>query len=174
MNLFSLARAGASLTPGERAFLKLVEGWVIAGALSALVVFLTAVSQPKPDWANMLRISATAFAVATAFAAVKWVKAHLDPPLAAAVDAAAARLGVSDYGNKPALPLSMRVGVPLSTGTGRPVQITSSAAPTHTVVTWTPASPAPGPGEPGHPPAVAVPPEPGNSVLINAGANSLP
>ncbi len=125
LNIFSLARAGASLTPTQRAFLKLVEGWIVAGVASAAVVFLTAVSQPKPDWGVVLKITATAFAVATAFAALKYVKAHADPPLAAAVDAAAARLGVSDYGNKPA-----------SSFAPPPVY---TAPPSHTVVTWTPA-----------------------------------
>ncbi len=124
MSIFAKARAGLNLTPAERAFLKLVEGWVIAGALSALVAFVTAVTQPNPNWRVVLAITATAFVTATAFAALKYVKAHLDPPLAAAVDAAAARLGVSDYGNKPAT-----------------VVMPGPAMPTHTVVTWTPASP---------------------------------
>src|SRR5260221_3718244 len=125
MNIFSKARAGLSLTPAERTLLKLVQGWIIAGLISAAVTFITAVSQPHPDWANVLRVSAGAFAVATLIAAHKYFTAHLDPPLAAAVDAAAARLGVSDYGNKPAPAVVMP----------------GPAMPTHTVVTWTPTVP---------------------------------
>ncbi len=133
MSIFAKARAGLNLTPAERAFLKLVEGWVIAGALSALVAFVTAVTQPNPNWRVVLAITATAFVTATAFAALKYVKAHADPPLAAAVDAAAARLGISDYGNKPAgsvMATQTVTSAPRSTGTFTPTIVAESTTST--------------------------------------------
>src|SRR5260221_1811497 len=92
MSIFAKARAGLNLTPADRAFLKLVAGWVIAGALSALVAFVTAVTQPNPNWRVVLAITATAVVTAPAFAALNCVNAHLDPPLAAPVDATARQL----------------------------------------------------------------------------------
>src|SRR5260221_8592327 len=133
MNIFSKARAGLNLTPAERALVKLVQGWIIAGLISAAVTFITAVSHPRPDWANVLRVSAGAFAVAALIAAHKYSTAHLDPPLAAAVDAAAPRLGVSDYGNKPA-PASYKPPLfpqtPVTSATPADVTLTTNL-PTH-------------------------------------------
>src|SRR5260221_8582890 len=102
MNILEKPGAGLTLPPADRTLLTLVQGWIIAGLISAAVTFITAVSQPHPDSANVLRGSAGAFAIATLITAHKYFTAHLDPPLAAAVDAAPAPLGVSDYGNKPA------------------------------------------------------------------------
>jgi hypothetical protein len=81
MTIFKRASLGMNLTPGERALLKLVEGWILAGAVAGLIVFLTAVTQAKPDWGAALKLAATAFIVATGFAALKYLKAQQDSPL---------------------------------------------------------------------------------------------
>src|SRR5258708_31627206 len=44
MNIFSKASAGLSLTPGQRAFLKLIEGFLVARPLRAATVLITAAS----------------------------------------------------------------------------------------------------------------------------------
>lgn len=130
-NIFSLARAGANLTPGERAFVKLVEGWLIVGLGSALLALGTELSSPHPDWPTTLKYMGVAFATATLFAAVKYFKAQGDAPLASALDTLAK--GISDYGNKPAMVPAGLPPVNVNTGTSTVALFTTDPTATGTV-----------------------------------------
>jgi uncharacterized membrane protein len=93
MNLFSLARAGVNLTPGQRAILRLVEGVIVAAAVAALPVvaqFLAGADLAHLDYAALARYSVGAFLVALIMAVMKYAKAHGDPALVATLDPVAA------------------------------------------------------------------------------------
>ena len=81
-SLFSQAHAGANLTPGQRAFLKLVQGFVLAGIVAAVPIFSLAMAQQSVDWGQVLRNAASAFAVAFLLALYKFASAQGDAPLA--------------------------------------------------------------------------------------------
>ena len=106
MGVFAKARAHESLTPAQRAFLKLVEGFIIAGVVAALPVLSLALGQADVNWAVVGRVALGTFATAALMAAVKYLKAQGDPPLADALTTVAGDVGrwsgVNDVGNKPA------------------------------------------------------------------------
>ena len=106
MGVFAKARAHESLTPTQRAFLKLVEGFIIAGVVAALPVLSLALGEDSVNWAGVGRVALGTFATAALMAAVKYLKAQGDPPLADALTKVATDVGrwsgANDVGNKPA------------------------------------------------------------------------
>src|SRR5258708_29185240 len=93
MGVFAKARAHESLTPTQRAFRKLVEGFIIAGVVAALPVLSLALGQDSVNWAGVGRVALGTFATAALMAAVKYCKAQGDPPLAAALTTVATGVG---------------------------------------------------------------------------------
>ena len=88
-NLFALARIGANLTPGQRAFLKLVEGFCVAGVVAATPVVASLLSKQGVAWQDVARIAVAAFLTAALLAASKYYKAQGDTPLGDVLAAAA-------------------------------------------------------------------------------------
>ena len=116
-NLFALARAGATLTPGQRAFLKLVEGFVIAGAVTAVPVVADLLTRPGGvDWQTVIKAGAEAFTVAALMAASKYYKAQGEAPVANVLDTLvtdAAALGAAGATGKPGPAASAAAPVPM-------------------------------------------------------------
>jgi hypothetical protein len=119
VGVFAKARAHESLTPAQRAFLKLVEGFIIAGVVAALPVLSLALGEDSGNWAGVGRVALGTFATAALMAAVKYLKAQGDPPLADALTTVARDVerwsGANDVGNKPAaapgaLPATLAAG----------------------------------------------------------------
>jgi hypothetical protein len=83
-----------------------VEGFIIAGVVAALPVLSLALGQADVNWAVVGRVALGTFATAALMAAVKYLKAQGDPPLADALTIVAGDVGrwsgVNDVGNKPA------------------------------------------------------------------------
>jgi hypothetical protein len=84
--LFARAARYASLTPAERAMLRLVEGLAyvaLIGAVTACAQYLSAHpgASPAVDWQPVLRACAAGAAVAALMALAKYFKAHGDPAL---------------------------------------------------------------------------------------------
>src|SRR5260221_11806942 len=79
MNIFAKPRAGLNLTPAERTLLKLVQGWIIAGLISAAGTFITPVSQPHPAGADLPAGFARAIARTTFRVAPKIIPYHTVP-----------------------------------------------------------------------------------------------
>jgi hypothetical protein len=104
MSIFTKGRQGLNLTPAERALLKLVEGFVVAGIVAALPVLSMLLGQANVDWTAIGRIALGTFATAALMAAVKYLKAQRDMPLAEPIAAVltgaaqqvAARTGLND------------------------------------------------------------------------------
>lgn len=87
-SLFAQSRAGANLSPGQRALLKLIQGFVIAGIVAAWPVISQALAQQTIDWPQLLRNAGYAFAVAFFMAIYKYCSAQGDPPLQPLANAA--------------------------------------------------------------------------------------
>jgi len=85
-SLWSRARAYATLTPGERALLRLAEGLLCAGLVAALPIIADALSQQPVNWSDLARAALAAGATAMLLALNKYLRAHGDPPLASAAD----------------------------------------------------------------------------------------
>ncbi|GAC1448157.1 MAG: hypothetical protein PVSMB4_04860 [Ktedonobacterales bacterium] len=89
--MFARARRYASLTPAERALLRLLEGLALValmGAATAGTQYLA--SQPGGgsaaiDWPGIARVCVAGGAVAVLMALTKYFKAHGDPALADAL-----------------------------------------------------------------------------------------
>ena len=81
MTVFAKAQNNLNLTPGERAFLKLVEGFVVAGIVAALPIISQALAAQSINWAQLLRTAAATCSVAALLAVTKYLKAQNDPPL---------------------------------------------------------------------------------------------
>lgn len=92
MNVFTRARAGLNLTPGERAFLRLVDLCVLAGLVAALPVISDALANQPVNWSAVLHTAIAAFGVAALGALLKWLKAQTDAPLPTPVAVRAPRL----------------------------------------------------------------------------------
>jgi hypothetical protein len=98
MNMLARARSYASLTPGERALLRLLEGLAavaLVGAATACIQYLA--SQPGAgwaaiDWPGIARVCVAGAAVAVLLALAKYFKAHGDPVLAEALGQIGARV----------------------------------------------------------------------------------
>ncbi len=83
-NLIQRARAGATLTPAERALLRLAEGLLCAGLVAAAPVLAQALSQQGVNWGDVARAALAAAATAILLALTKYARAQGDPPLAPA------------------------------------------------------------------------------------------
>ena len=83
VSLLARARAYDMLTPGERAFLKLVEGLFCAALVAALPIVAGALGAGNIQWGEIGRE-----ALAALLALGKYARAHGDPTLANALDSA--------------------------------------------------------------------------------------
>lgn len=83
MNLWRRALSHASLTPGERALLRLAEGLICAGLVAALPIVAEALGQQSVNWSDVGRAALAAAATAALLALNKYVRAHGDPALPA-------------------------------------------------------------------------------------------
>jgi hypothetical protein len=81
-SLWGRARAYATLTPGERALLRLAEGLLCAGVVAALPVIAEALSQQPVHWSDLGRAALAAAATAMLLALSKYLRAYGDPPVA--------------------------------------------------------------------------------------------
>ncbi|HST89879.1 MAG TPA: hypothetical protein VLJ14_16015 [Ktedonobacterales bacterium] len=84
-NIFARARAYASLTPAERALLKLIEGLICAALVAALPIVAEALSRGGVDWSSIMRAALAAASVAILMALTKYARAQADPALADAL-----------------------------------------------------------------------------------------
>ncbi|MGH2515039.1 MAG: hypothetical protein ACRDHP_05230, partial [Ktedonobacterales bacterium] len=84
MNIFAKANNNLNLTPAQRAFLKLIEGFFVAGIVAVLPVISQALAAQTINWALILRTAAATFSVAALLAVTKYLKAQNDPPLSTA------------------------------------------------------------------------------------------
>ncbi|HEY7780696.1 MAG TPA: hypothetical protein VIC85_10850 [Ktedonobacterales bacterium] len=97
-SLLARARAYETLTPGERALLRLVEGVAsvaLVGALTAGAQYLGAArgaSLGAVDWAGVARVCAAGGVVALLMAVAKYCKAQGDPALGDAIAGLGARV----------------------------------------------------------------------------------
>ena len=116
MSLFSKANAGLSLTPGERAALKLVQGFILAGLVAALPVLAQLLAAQTVNWSDVARIAGGTFAVAVLMAVAKWFSAQgdtpLDAPLAAVAENAATQIATATGLNAAKVPIVEPVSVP--------------------------------------------------------------
>jgi hypothetical protein len=103
-NIFARARAYASLTPAERALLKLIEGLICAALVAALPIVADALSHGGVDWPAILRAALAAASVAILMALTKYARAQADPVLATAAGAGDA----ADAGGVPVPDVPMR------------------------------------------------------------------
>jgi hypothetical protein len=94
-SLFRRARAYSSLTPAERALLKLLEGLACAALVAALPIVATALAQGTVNWPDVARAALAAGAVAILLAFAKYAKAHGDPTLSDLMNAAAQEVASS-------------------------------------------------------------------------------
>ena len=106
-SLFARARANMTLTPGERALLKLIEGLLCAGVVAALPALAGALGHNGVHWSDVARTALAAGAVAVLLALAKYAKAHGDPALGYALAKGAAGLSDAAAGDgTPASPAS--------------------------------------------------------------------
>jgi hypothetical protein len=98
LNILARARHYQSLTPAERALLRLLEGLAavaLVGAATAAAQYLsspTGAGLGAVTWPIVARVSAAGAAVAVLLALAKYFKAHSDPALADALGALATRI----------------------------------------------------------------------------------
>jgi hypothetical protein len=98
-NLFARAAQRESLTPAERALLRLAEGLAATALVAALPIVAQALSDGALDWGSVARTALAASAVAVLLALVKYARAFGDPPLdgaGVAVSGVASEPGQSD------------------------------------------------------------------------------
>ncbi len=98
-NLFARAAQRETLTPAERALLRLAEGLAATALVAALPIVAQALSDGALDWGNVARTALAAAAVAVLLALVKYARGFGAPPLGGAGDATsgmAAEPGQSD------------------------------------------------------------------------------
>ena len=122
MNLLARAHAGLSLTPSERALLKLVEGFLGAAFLSLVLALPTALAYAQGNQIFTvagLSVMAGAFVRGFMMAWEKYVSAKGDKPLAGAIDA-------TNTAIQQALPLHQQA---TPTPAPAPVAAPASAAP---------------------------------------------
>lgn len=123
MSLFARARAQLNLSPAERALLKLVEGFVLAGIVAALPVVSQLLAQQSVNWPDVARLAGGTFAVAALMAASKYFKAQGDLPLeevvSAAADHVASAAGLNDV-KVPATPVPATSAGPFVINTTTP------------------------------------------------------
>ena len=122
-SILARARRYQSLTPGERAFLRLVEGLAfvaLVGAGTACAQYLAgpAAGIGAIDWAVVAQVCAAGAAVAVLMALAKYFKAHGDPALADALSVLGAGVerAVAPAAGEPAVPASQ----PAEAAAGQP------------------------------------------------------
>lgn len=76
--IITKARLGLPLTPGERAFLKLLQGWFFAAVITVLPVLSALLNGQTPITRQTLLIAAGALASAFLSAAAKYYTAQGD------------------------------------------------------------------------------------------------
>lgn len=89
MNIFAQAANNQPLTPAQRAFLKLVEGFLLSALLVAGQTFFQYAAVGAVDWQAALHTALIAGAVAFLLAVAKYYKSHGDPVIGALADTAA-------------------------------------------------------------------------------------
>lgn len=80
-SLWRRALAYTTLTPGERALLRLGEGLFCAGVVAALPIVADALGQQTVNWSDVWRAALAAAVTAMLLAVNKYVRAHGDPPI---------------------------------------------------------------------------------------------
>lgn len=96
-NLFARAAQRETLTPAERALLRLGEGLAATALVAALPIVAQALSQGGVNFGDVARTALAAAAVAVLLALVKYARAFGDPPMEGGVaDSGAAEPGQSD------------------------------------------------------------------------------
>jgi hypothetical protein len=90
MNLFARARAGLVLSPGERTFLKFVDGAAISAGVAAVTAIVNLLAPGHAvDWRTVAIVGGVAFGTSILAALKKYATAHFDALLAAPITAAA-------------------------------------------------------------------------------------
>jgi hypothetical protein len=84
-DLLQRAKQYQSLTPGERALLRLIEGLVCAALVAAPLVVADALGSATINWADVGRAALAAACVAVLLALAKYARAHGDPELGEAL-----------------------------------------------------------------------------------------
>lgn len=120
-NIFARARAYASLTPAERALLKLVEGLICAALVAALPIVAEALGRGGVDWPAIVRAALAAASVAILMALTKYARAQADPDLATATGVGDA----ADAGSLPAPDVPTRPMMAPTPGAGASRQLQS-------------------------------------------------
>ena len=105
MSIFAKSAAGLNLTPGERAALKLVQGFILAGIVAALPVLAQLLAAQTVNWADVARLAGGTFATAVLMAVAKWFSAQGDAPLAIVAENAATQIAVAAGLNAAKVPL---------------------------------------------------------------------
>lgn len=106
MNIFQKAQQGLNLTPGQRAFLKLLEGLGVAFLVAATPVVADALSSHGTVvWSDALRTALATGAVAVILSIIKYAKAQGDSPLLSVIEGLGTSLATkltAEYGlNEP-------------------------------------------------------------------------
>jgi len=80
-NVFARSWQGLNLSPGERAFVKLAEGWVITALLAGAAIVYQLLMSGNADYAFILRASGGAALLSLLLAFKKYLSAQSDLPL---------------------------------------------------------------------------------------------
>lgn len=86
MNIFLKAWNGLNLSPGQRAFLKVVQGLIIGGLLAAfLAIAQYFYSNGAVNWRSVLDVALVAFLMSVGYGLSKYFSAQGDAPIATAL-----------------------------------------------------------------------------------------
>lgn len=86
MNIFLKAWNGLNLSPGQRAFLKVIQGLIIGGLLAAfLAIAQYFYSDGAVNWHSILDVAAVAFLMSVGYGLSKYFSAQGDAPVATAL-----------------------------------------------------------------------------------------
>ena len=81
MNIFARAYNGLNLSPGERAFLKLVKGWLYTAGGTGLIALVQYLNSSQVDWRHLLIGTGSAAGLSLLNAVDKYFTAQGDAPL---------------------------------------------------------------------------------------------
>jgi hypothetical protein len=84
MNIFARSWQGLNLSPGERAFVKLAEGWLITALLAGSAIAYQLLMSGNADYVFILRSAGGAALLTVLLALKKYLAAQSDLPLPAA------------------------------------------------------------------------------------------
>ena len=125
MNLFQRASQKLPLTPGERAFIKLIQGWVLtalsAGIMAGAQYLL---NNQQVNWQAMLYIVGGAVLLSVLSAVTKYYTAQGDVPIAVLSDAIMQRV----QGALPAL-VAAHISQQIRASVGAPVSAQAAVKP---------------------------------------------